>query len=79
MFGEEYSVPNIDWTNEFFGSTNIAGTRIVFANGSVDPWHNLGLWEMSPANPFEFPYEITGTGMITLATFFSMYDVLMSL
>ena len=63
VFGEEYTIPNINWTNEYFGATEIAGTKIVFPNGSVDPWHNLGMWDVDPANLLEYPYEINGTGL----------------
>ncbi|KAJ7990605.1 hypothetical protein DPEC_G00302130 [Dallia pectoralis] len=30
-------------TNENYGSYNIRATRIVFPNGSIDPWHALGI------------------------------------
>lgn len=33
----------IDQTNENYGSYNIRATRIVFPNGSIDPWHALGI------------------------------------
>lgn len=30
-------------TNEYYGSYNVHSTRIVFPNGSIDPWHALGI------------------------------------
>ncbi|KAG7471076.1 hypothetical protein MATL_G00120580 [Megalops atlanticus] len=30
-------------TNEYYGGYNIHTTRIVFPNGSIDPWHALGI------------------------------------
>ncbi|KAG9348302.1 hypothetical protein JZ751_002037 [Albula glossodonta] len=30
-------------TNEYYGGYNICATRIVFPNGSIDPWHALGI------------------------------------
>lgn len=36
-------LPNTNWTNTYFGGTAIKSTKIVFPNGSVDPWHNLGV------------------------------------
>lgn len=30
-------------TNEFYGSYDIRSARIVFPNGSIDPWHALGI------------------------------------
>jgi len=57
-FQFEY-VPNVNWTNNYYGSTNIRGTRIVFPNGSVDPWHNLGV--LKAPNGLETPIFINGT------------------
>ncbi|XP_028975001.2 thymus-specific serine protease isoform X2 [Esox lucius] len=33
----------VDQTNENYGSYDIRATRIVFPNGSIDPWHALGI------------------------------------
>ncbi|KAL0973367.1 hypothetical protein UPYG_G00202530 [Umbra pygmaea] len=33
----------VDQTNEYYGGYNIHATRIVFPNGSLDPWHALGI------------------------------------
>lgn len=30
-------------TNEYYGAYNIRSSRIVFPNGSIDPWHVLGI------------------------------------
>ncbi|XP_023699734.1 thymus-specific serine protease [Paramormyrops kingsleyae] len=30
-------------TNEFYGGYDVHATRIVFPNGSIDPWHALGI------------------------------------
>ncbi|XP_030263278.1 thymus-specific serine protease [Sparus aurata] len=30
-------------TNEYYGGYDIRSTRIVFPNGSIDPWHALGI------------------------------------
>lgn len=29
----------IDFTNDYYGGNRPAGTRIVFVDGSIDPWH----------------------------------------
>ncbi|XP_022096081.1 thymus-specific serine protease-like [Acanthaster planci] len=34
---------HVDWTNSFYGSDMPWGSRIVFANGDLDPWHALGV------------------------------------
>ncbi|XP_028319763.1 thymus-specific serine protease [Gouania willdenowi] len=33
----------VDETNEYYGGYNIRSSRIVFPNGSIDPWHALGI------------------------------------
>lgn len=30
-------------TNEYYGGYDIRSSRIVFPNGSIDPWHALGI------------------------------------
>lgn len=32
-------------TNEYYGGYDIRSSRIVFPNGSIDPWHALGITE----------------------------------
>ncbi|VFQ75489.1 unnamed protein product [Cuscuta campestris] len=32
--------PDVDGTNLYYGGTNIAGSKIVFTNGSQDPWRH---------------------------------------
>lgn len=46
-------------TNLWFGGRNIASSRIVLANGSVDPWHALGL--TSTVDPQMPVFYIQGT------------------
>ncbi|XP_074534899.1 thymus-specific serine protease [Halichoeres trimaculatus] len=42
-------------TNEYYGSYNIRSSRIVFPNGSIDPWHALGITlDISPDLPAVF-------------------------
>ncbi|XP_034557451.1 thymus-specific serine protease [Notolabrus celidotus] len=42
-------------TNEYYGGYNIRSTRIVFPNGSIDPWHALGITQdISPDLPAVF-------------------------
>ncbi|KAJ6812403.1 putative serine protease EDA2 isoform X1 [Iris pallida] len=39
IFGEGI-YPAVDMTNIYYGGTRLAGTRIVFTNGSQDPWRH---------------------------------------
>ena len=41
------------------GGRNIAGTNIVMPNGSIDPWHALGV--LNTTNPGITPIFIHGT------------------
>jgi serine protease 16 len=48
-------------TKPFFsGGRNISGTNIVFPNGSIDPWHALGVLETESGSGNEAIY-IDGT------------------
>ncbi|KAJ4459260.1 putative Thymus-specific serine protease [Paratrimastix pyriformis] len=43
-FGKMYAnPPPVDWTNQYYGSDHPDEARIVFSNGSIDPWHALGV------------------------------------
>lgn len=38
------SVPDfVEFTNEYYGGNQPRGTRILFVNGSIDPWHFLSV------------------------------------
>ena len=40
---------SIDFTNANYGGLGVKVTRIIFPNGSVDPWHALGVTkDLSP-------------------------------
>ncbi|XP_029373345.1 thymus-specific serine protease [Echeneis naucrates] len=42
-------------TNEYYGAYDIRSSRIVFPNGSIDPWHALGITQdIAPALPAVF-------------------------
>lgn len=47
IFGPEFNeaalLAGISSTNTNYGGLHIAGTKIVFPNGSIDPWHALGI------------------------------------
>ncbi|XP_053402774.1 putative serine protease F56F10.1 [Mercenaria mercenaria] len=36
---------NIKDTNQYYGGRNISVTKVVFPNGSIDPWHAMGVTE----------------------------------
>lgn len=42
-------------SNEYYGGYDIRSSRIVFPNGSIDPWHALGITQdISPDLPAIF-------------------------
>ncbi|PHT83145.1 putative serine protease EDA2 [Capsicum annuum] len=43
--------PDIDATNLYYGGTKIAGSKIVFTNGSQDPWRHASKQTSSPELP----------------------------
>lgn len=53
IFGPQFTVnvteAGISWTNTNYGGLTPQVTRIVFPNGSTDPWHALGITQdLSP-------------------------------
>jgi len=53
------NMPNIAWTNTYYGSTNLQSSNIVLPNGSIDPWHILGV--AKAPNPSITTIFINGT------------------
>ncbi|MBN3295719.1 YM67 protease, partial [Amia calva] len=47
IFGASFNASSVadavQQTNEYYGSYDIRSSRIVFPNGSIDPWHALGI------------------------------------
>ncbi|OVA20413.1 Peptidase S28 [Macleaya cordata] len=50
VFGEGI-YPDVDATNIYYGGTKIAGSKIVFTNGSQDPWRHASKQTSSPDMP----------------------------
>ncbi|KAM9249320.1 thymus-specific serine protease-like [Dugong dugon] len=47
VFGPEFSsdlvAQGVKTTNKYYGGFNVNGSKIIFSNGSNDPWHHLGI------------------------------------
>ena len=47
IFGPQFNAStiatNVAWTNTYYGGKDVEGSNIVFPNGSIDPWHALGI------------------------------------
>ncbi|KAK1272901.1 putative serine protease EDA2 [Acorus gramineus] len=50
VFGEGI-YPDVDVTNIYYGGTKIAGSRIIFTNGSQDPWRHASVQTSSKDMP----------------------------
>ncbi|KAG9442936.1 hypothetical protein H6P81_018790 [Aristolochia fimbriata] len=50
IFGEDM-YPDVDMTNLYYGGTKIAGSKIIFTNGSQDPWRHASKQTSSPDLP----------------------------
>ncbi|TXG59762.1 hypothetical protein EZV62_014335 [Acer yangbiense] len=50
VFGEGI-YPEVDMTNIYYGGTKIAGSKIIFTNGSQDPWRHASKQTSSPDMP----------------------------
>jgi hypothetical protein len=48
-------------SNYLYGGNQIKGTRIIFANGNVDPWHYLSVYNQSTMDPRQPAVFIDGT------------------
>jgi len=63
LYGTDKSSPakSVDYTNAYYGGRDVRSNKIVFFNGSVDPWHALGLISDTP-KPDDMPvFYIKGT------------------
>lgn len=41
-YGGWTSDPQVAWMNQVYGDTRIDATNVLFAAGTIDPWHALG-------------------------------------
>jgi len=54
-FTEDFINAGIRWTNTNYGGFGLTVTRVVFPNGSTDPWHALGITsDLGPTTPAIF-------------------------
>jgi hypothetical protein len=63
VYGVDTKSPalSVDYTNAYYGGRDVRSNKIVFLNGSVDPWHALGLISDTP-KPDDMPvFYIKGT------------------
>jgi len=52
---------SVDYTNSYYGGRDVRSNKIVFLNGSVDPWHALGLISDTPKPECMPVFYIKGT------------------
>ncbi|KAL1536646.1 putative serine protease eda2 [Salvia divinorum] len=51
VFGNDMSGPDVSATNLFYGGKDIAGSKIIFTNGSQDPWRHASKQTSSRGMP----------------------------
>jgi len=54
--------PNTDAINTAYGATNLQSSRIVLSQGTIDPWHTLGV--LARPNALEITILINGTAHV---------------
>jgi len=60
-FSEEFINKGIKWTNTNYGGKNIKVSRVIFVNGSIDPWHSLGIISQNQTTNENLVIFIDGT------------------
>jgi len=48
IFDPTVGPPAVDWYNSYYGSVNITGQNIIFANAIEDPWQYAGMRQLTP-------------------------------
>jgi len=61
QFNENYINSAIEWSNTNYGAKNINVSKVIFVNGSIDPWHVLGLTNQTETNSDNIVIFIDGT------------------
>jgi hypothetical protein len=61
LFDQQFIEEAIKWTNTFYGGRDIKVTRVIFVNGSIDPWHKLGITSQNQTNSENVVIFINGT------------------
>ena len=51
----------VDFTNANYGGFGLKPTRVAFHNGSIDPWHALGITSNDNLSPENIAIFIDGT------------------
>jgi len=60
-YSDEFINKAIDWSNANYGGKNLKVTRVIFINGSIDPWHALGLTNQNDTSSDNVVIFIDGT------------------
>jgi hypothetical protein len=60
-FSPEFIQKGIFWTNANYGGKKIKVTRVIFVNGSIDPWHALGITSQNQTTDDNLVIFIDGT------------------
>jgi serine protease 16 len=61
VISNEVNDYGVSQSNYLLGGNQIKGTRIIFANGDVDPWHYLSVYNQTNMDPRQPAVFIQGT------------------
>jgi len=61
QFGEAFLQSRIKWTNANYGAKDIKVSKVIFVNGSIDPWHALGITKQNETTSDNAVIFIQGT------------------
>lgn len=50
QFSDNLLERGINFTNAFYGAEQFSGSRVLFVNGAIDPWHALSFTKDPPNN-----------------------------
>jgi len=60
--------PDTNWTNAYYGGYDLHGSKILFTNGLLDPWHLLSITEDLPSGVSAVTYEAGHCGTMIAAS-----------
>ncbi|ODM93114.1 putative serine protease K12H4.7 [Orchesella cincta] len=61
IYDQNFIENAIEWSNAYYGARDIKVTRVIFVNGSIDPWHKLGITSQNQTSSENVVIFINGT------------------
>ncbi|CAL8110230.1 unnamed protein product [Orchesella dallaii] len=61
IYDQDFIENAIKWSNAYYGARDIKVSRVIFVNGSIDPWHKLGITSQNQTSSENVVIFINGT------------------